>query len=148
MKIRHVSISILAALRLLAQTQGTAEKAPNPYSLEKEAALGKQLAAEVRQRTTPIQNPAAQDYVNRLGNRLASHTDTKVPFTFSVVAEDPCSTTHEPVALPGGYVFVPAALFIAAQDEAEFAGMLAHSIMHVAARHGTRMATPTQKSPA
>lgn len=55
-------------------------------------------------------------------------------FTFSVIAEDACSTMHEPSALPGGYVFVPAALFLAAQDEAEFAGMLAHAMAHIAER--------------
>src|SRR5262249_7330236 len=65
-------------------------------------------------------------------------------FTFSMVGEDPCPTVHEPVALPGGYVFVPAALFLAAQDEAEFAGMLAHTMEHVAERHGTRQATRGQ----
>jgi predicted Zn-dependent protease len=51
------------------------------------------------------------------------------------------STIHEPATLPGGYVFVPAGLFLAAQDEAEFAGMLAHAMGHIALRHGTRQAT-------
>src|SRR5262245_17734472 len=59
-------------------------------------------------------------------------------FTFSVIAEDPCTTVHEPAALPGGYVFVSAALFLAAQNEAEFAGMVAHAIVHIAERHGTQ----------
>lgn len=146
MRVGCIAISVLAGLPLLAQNQPTAGNGINVYSLEKEAALGKQLAAEVRQRTTPIQNPAVQDYVDRLGQRLAAYTDTKVPFTFSVIAEDPCFTVHEPAALPGGYVFVPTALFLAAQDEAEFAGMLAHAMAHIAARHGTRMATRSQIS--
>jgi predicted Zn-dependent protease len=68
--------------------------------------------------------------------------NTKFPFTFSVIADDPCSTIHEPAALPGGYIFVPAALFLAAQDEAEFAGMLTHAMEHVVQGHRPLQATP------
>ena len=67
--------------------------------------------------------------------------DAKFTFKFSVVANDTCQSTHEPASLPGGYVFVPGALFIEANSEAEFAGMLAHSMEHVAERQSTRPGT-------
>src|SRR5437879_13364529 len=134
---------ILAGLALTAtDSVGLAGKGGNFVSLEEEAALGRQLAAEFRKRTTPIDKPTVQNYLDRLGKRLAAHVpDATFPFTFSAIAEDLCPTIHEPAALPGGYVFVPAALFIAAQDEAEFSGLLAHAMEHIAQRHGTRQAT-------
>ena len=104
---------------------------------EKEAALGLHLAAEVRRRTTALENLPIQNYLDRLGQRIAAQfPDPKPPFSFNAIAEDPCPSMHEPVALPGGYVFVPAALFLAARSEAEFAGMLAHAMAHIAKRHG------------
>jgi predicted Zn-dependent protease len=51
------------------------------------------------------------------------------------------NSVHEPAALPGGYIFVPASLILSTQTEAELAGMLAHSMAHIVARHGTRQAT-------
>jgi predicted Zn-dependent protease len=65
-------------------------------------------------------------------------SDAGFPFVFTVTADDNCRVAHEPAALPGGYIFVPAGLLLAAGDEAEFAGMLAHSMEHVAQRHGIR----------
>jgi len=70
-----------------------------------------------------------------------------LPFHFSVMKDDPCPATHEPVALPGGYIFLPAALFLEAHDEAEFAGMLAHSMEHIARRHVTRLASVSGNMP-
>jgi predicted Zn-dependent protease len=127
------AISVLAGLPLFAQNQAT---------VEKQAALGRQLAADFRQHTTAIASPRVQDYVENLGRDLASQMPASpFSFTFSVIAEDPCPALHEPYALPGGYVFVSAALFSAAQDGAEFAGMLAHAMAHVVERRATRQAT-------
>jgi len=125
------AIAILSGLSLFAQGTG-----------EKEAALGRQMAADLGQRTTAIASRSVQEYVEKLGRRLASQMPASpFRFTFSVIAEDSCPAIHEPYALPGGYVFVPSALFSAAQDEAEFAGMLAHAMAHVVERHATRQAT-------
>jgi len=122
------------AVLLLAGLSATAQ-AP----LEKEAALGKQLAAEVRRSTTAMDNPLVQKYLDQLGKKLAAQIpEASFPFTFSAVVEDPCRTTHQPAALPGGYVFVPAALFLAAQDEAEFAGVLARAMEYTQQRPATR----------
>ena len=132
MHARRIAVWMLAGLSLAAQAPpGPAEKGANSYSLQKEAALGRQLAADFRQRTTSIDSPAVHNYLDRLGHGIAAELrDAKLPFTFSLVADDPCRTIHE-----------PAALFAEVRNEAEFAGMLAHAMSHIAARHGTRQAS-------
>ena len=143
----RIAASIVAALPLFAQNQGTPEKGVNFYNSQREAALGKRLADDVLKRTTPIENPTVVAYVDRLGQKLAAHMpESPVRFTFSLIAEDLCPAMHEPSALPGGYLFVPAALFLAARDEAEFAGMLAHAMAHIAARQGNPPSTGGQQT--
>jgi hypothetical protein len=94
-------------------------------------ALGKQMASELQRRTRAIEDTRIKEYVDSLGRRVASAIpETKTPFTFTVIADDPCPTAHERGSLPGGYIFVPAALFLEAQSEAEFAGMLARPMAH------------------
>jgi len=102
----------------------------------KETALGAALAKDMRARTSAVNNDAVQGYVERVGKRLASHAGVKFEWTFAVVTDDLGGSTHEPVPLPGGHIFVPTSLILAAQNEAELAGMLAHSIFHVAERRG------------
>ena len=145
--IRGTVLCLLAGLPSFAQNPTTIGKGVNVYSVEKEAALGKQLAAEFREHTTAFATPSVQQYVENLGQKLASQMPKTVfSFTFGVIAEDPCSTIHEPAALPGGHVSVPAALFVAAQDEAEFAGMLAHAMAHVVNDHGAQQASRRELS--
>jgi predicted Zn-dependent protease len=141
MHVRYASVLILAVLPVAAQEPVRAGDA-NLYSLEKERALGRQLANDIRQKTTAVNSPRVQEYVDHLGQKIASHIQgTRFDYTFNVIADDTSRTTHEPIALPGGVIFIPAALFHGANDEAEFAGMLAHAMEHVAQRHGTRHAT-------
>jgi predicted Zn-dependent protease len=131
----------LAAVTVSAQTPQIG-RGVNFYSVQKEAALGASMAAEFQGQVTPIDSAAVRDFVNRIGSRLSAQIPgAPFPFTFAVIAGDLSSATHEPVALPGGYIFVPAELILAANDEAELAGMLAHSMVHVAERHATRTAT-------
>lgn len=114
----------------------------NFYGYEKEAALGATLAQEIRQRTTPLDSNIVRDYVDRLGRRLTAQLpDAHWTYRFIVIRDAMGGRTHEPIALPGGYIFVPTSLILEAQNEEEFAGMLAHAVVHVAARHGTRSAT-------
>jgi predicted Zn-dependent protease len=109
----------------------------NFYSLEKEIALGKQLAQQVERQSKVINDPVISEYVNRIGQNLVRNSDAKVPFTIKVL-EDP---TVNAFALPGGFFFVQSGLILKADSEAELAGVMAHEIAHVAARHGTRNAT-------
>jgi predicted Zn-dependent protease len=109
----------------------------NFYSLEKEIALGKQLAQQVERGSKVVNDPIVAEYVNRIGQNLVRNSDAKVPFTIKVI-EDP---TVNAFALPGGFFFVQTGLILKADNEAELAGVMAHEIAHVAARHGTRQAT-------
>jgi beta-barrel assembly-enhancing protease len=115
-------------------------KGINFYSLEKEMALGKQLAEEVQRQAKIVDDPLIAEYVNRLGQNLVRNSDAKVPFTFQVID----SEVPNAFALPGGYVFVNTGLIELAEEEDELAGAMAHEIAHVAARHMTREVTKSQ----
>jgi len=112
-------------------------KGVNFYSIEKEIALGKGLAQEVERQAKIIDDPVIAEYVNRLGQNLVRNSDAKVPFTIKVVDTEEVNA----FALPGGFFFVNSGLILKADTEAELAGVMAHEIAHVAARHGTRQAT-------
>src|SRR5579871_5094412 len=112
-------------------------KGVNFYSLEKEIALGKQLANEVERQAKIINEPVISEYVNRVGQNLVRNSDAKVPFTIKVLDTDEVNA----FALPGGFFLVNSGLILKADNEAELAGVMAHEIAHVAARHGTRQAT-------
>ena len=115
-------------------------KGPNFYSLEKEIALGKQLAQEVERSSKLIDDPIVTEYVNRVGQNLARNSDARVPFTIKVIDSDEVNA----FALPGGFFYVNSGLILRAQEESELAGVMAHEISHVAARHGTKNATKGQ----
>ncbi|MCZ2148435.1 MAG: M48 family metallopeptidase [Bryobacterales bacterium] len=112
-------------------------KGVNFYSIEKEIALGKQMAQEVEHEAKIIDDPIVAEYVNRVGQNLVRNSDAKVPFTIKVLDSDEVNA----FALPGGFFFVNSGLILKAESEAELAGVMAHEIAHVAARHGTRQAT-------
>lgn len=112
-------------------------KGVNFYSLEKEIAMGKQLANEVERQAKIIDDPVIAEYVNRVGQNLVRNSDAKVPFTIKVIDSEEVNA----FALPGGFFFVNSGLILKADNEAELAGVMAHEIAHVAARHGTRQAT-------
>lgn len=116
-------------------------KGVNFYSIEKEIALGNQLAIEFRRSTRALASRAALTYVTRIGQRLVAQVGgPPFPYTFAVVADDP-TAIHEVAAFPGGFVFVSSSLILAVKDEDELAGMLAHAIAHIASRDWTRQAT-------
>src|SRR5664279_3265498 len=151
-------VAVLAALSLLTagafaqDKKGDKKKDPeaigdrdvgkgvNFYSIEKEIALGKQLAQEVERQAKIVEDPIIAEYVNRVGQNLVRNSDAKVPFTIKVVDSEEVNA----FALPGGFFFVNSGLLLKADNEAELAGVMAHEIAHVAARHGTRQATRGQ----
>jgi len=100
-------------------------------SLNKEVAIGRQLAAEVDKEAKFIDDPVITEYVNRVGQNIVLHSDAKVPFTIKVIDSDEVNA----FALPGGFFYVNKGLILAADNEAELAGVMAHEIAHVAARH-------------
>jgi predicted Zn-dependent protease len=112
----------------------------NFYSIEKEIALGKSYAQEVEQQAKIVDDPVIAEYVNRVGQNIVRNSDSQVPFVIKVVQDDSVNA----FALPGGFFFVNTGLILKAQTEAELAGVMAHEIAHVAARHGTRQDTKAQ----
>jgi predicted Zn-dependent protease len=110
---------------------------PDFYSLEHEIALGKQLAQEVDRSAKFIDDPVVTEYVNRVAQNLVRNSDAQVPFTIKVIDSDQVNA----FALPGGFFYVNSGLILRADEESEMAGVMAHEIAHVCARHGTRNAT-------
>src|ERR1700693_4227988 len=149
-----ISLALVVAITLVAPSSFAADKKKDPdeignrdvakganfYSLEKEIALGKQLAQEVERQAEIIDHPIVAEYVNRVGQNIVRNSDAKVPFTIKVVEDESVNA----FALPGGFFFVNTGLILSADNEAELAGVMAHEIAHVAARHGTRQATRGQ----
>ena len=100
-------------------------------SVEKEVRLGQQLAYEAEKQMKLVDDPIVTEYINRVGQNLVLHSDAKVPFTIKVVDTDEVNA----FALPGGFFYVNRGLIMAADNESELAGVMAHEIGHVAARH-------------
>lgn len=112
----------------------------NWYSLEREIAMGKEYAQMIEASVKLVNDPVVNEYVNRVGQNLVRNSDAKVPFTIKVVDDDSINA----FALPGGFFYVNSGLILAADEEAELAGVMAHEIAHVAARHATRQMTRGQ----
>src|SRR5205823_13757423 len=112
-------------------------KGINFYSIEKEIGMGKQMAQEVERQAKIVDDPIIAEYVNRIGQNLVRNSDAKVPFTIKVIDSEEINA----FALPGGFFFVNTGIVLNAENEAEMAGVMAHEIAHVAARHGTRQAS-------
>jgi predicted Zn-dependent protease len=106
-------------------------------SIEKEVRLGRQIAAEVDRQAKFVEDPLITEYVNRVGQNIVLHSDSKVPFTIKVIDSDEVNA----FALPGGFFYVNRGLILAADNEAELAGVMAHEIAHVAARHAVENQT-------
>src|SRR6266849_88127 len=109
----------------------------NWYSLESEIRMGKEYAQQVEASVKLIQDPVVTEYVNRIGQNLVRNSDAQVPFTIKVIDSDEVNA----FALPGGFFYVNSGLILAADEESELAGVMAHEIAHVAARHMTRQMT-------
>jgi len=98
---------------------------------EKEVKMGRMLAAQVDKEAKFVDDPIITEYVNRVGQNIVLHSDAKVPFTIKVIDSDEVNA----FALPGGFFYVNKGLILAADNEAELAGVMAHEIAHVCARH-------------
>lgn len=144
MKSRHALISLatvlaLGILPLAAQAQkddpdaiGTRKVAHKSIiSEQKEIAYGKEMSQQVDHQSKLVTDPVLNEYVNRVGQNLARNSDLKVPLTIKVI-DDP---TINAFALPGGFLYVNTGVIKSADEESQLAGVLAHEMAHVAARH-------------
>jgi predicted Zn-dependent protease len=111
--------------------------AGNWYSLESEIRMGREYAQIVDSQIKLLDDPMVTEFVNRLGQNLVRNSDAQVPFTIKVIDSEEVNA----FSLPGGFLYVHSGLILAADDEAELAGAMAHEIAHVAARHATRQMT-------
>jgi beta-barrel assembly-enhancing protease len=109
----------------------------NWYSTESEIKMGKMYASEIEKSTKFITDPVVTEYVNRVGQNIVKNSDCKVPFTIKVIDSDEINA----MALPGGFFYVNSGLILAADEEAELAGVMAHETAHVCAHHAAREMT-------
>ena len=109
----------------------------NWYSTETEMKEGKSVSMELEKSVKFINDPVVTEYVNRIGQNIVKNSDAKVPFTIRVIDSDVINA----MALPGGFFYVNSGLILAADNEAELAGVMAHEISHVAAHHQMREQT-------
>jgi len=112
----------------------------NWYSIESDIKMGKQYAMMVDSSSKMVSDPVVTEYVNRLGQNLVRNSDAQVPFVFKIIDSDVVNA----MSLPGGFFYVDSATILAADGEAELAGVMAHEIAHVCARHATRQMTRAQ----
>jgi predicted Zn-dependent protease len=112
----------------------------NWYSLDKQIAMGKNYSNEVETTSKLITDPELTEFINRLGQNLVRNSDSQVPFTIKIIDSDDINA----FALPGGFFYVDSGLILAADNEAELAGVMAHEIAHVAACHAARENTRSQ----
>src|SRR3989454_4269881 len=137
---RTVLVCVLLIASSLAQGPTTFHPGFNFFSRQQDVQLGQESAAQVRRQMQIVKDPFMNDYVNRVGRKLANTPEARAsgfPFTFEVVA-DPSINAF---ALPGGPMFINTGLLKAVDNEAELAGVMGHEMSHVILRHGTNQAS-------
>src|ERR1700723_1766873 len=112
----------------------------NWYTVEGQVARGRVYAQQIESQIKLVNDPVITEYVNRVGQNLVRNSDAQVPFTIKVIDSDVVNA----MALPGGFFYVNSGLILAADEEAEVAGVMAHEIAHVAACHVAREITRSQ----
>jgi predicted Zn-dependent protease len=112
----------------------------NWYTVEGQVARGRVYAQQIEAQVKLVNDPVVTEYVNRIGQNLVRNSDAQVPFTIKVIDSDVVNA----MALPGGFFYVNSGLILAADEEAEMAGVMAHEIAHVAACHYGREMTRAQ----
>ncbi len=109
----------------------------NWFSTDWEIRNGKQYSVEIEKQSHLVTDPVVNEYVNRVGQNIVKNSDCKVPFTIKVLDADEINA----MALPGGFFYVNSGLILAADEEAELAGVMAHETAHVCAHHAARTMT-------
>jgi predicted Zn-dependent protease len=148
MFLRNILLTLMAAAALTGPVAAREPGQPfkpgfNLFSKEQDVQAGQQAAQQVRQQYQVVDNPALQDYVRRVGNRLANTptgSDSGFKFTFTVLND----ASVNAFALPGGPMFIFTGLLKAVDNEAQLAGVMAHEMSHVILRHGTHEASKAQ----
>jgi beta-barrel assembly-enhancing protease len=106
---------------------------PNWISLDREVELGHQISAEFEQSARLVEDPVIVEYVDRVGQNIVRHSDARFPFYIKVVDTDEVNA----FAFPGGFFYINKGVILAAENESELVGVIAHEISHITARHAT-----------
>lgn len=110
----------------------------NVLTTEEEVELGRQFDEKIQKEMPILDAPAINEYLQDVVDQLAQHSvRTDLEYRVRVVDSEEVNA----FAVPGGFLYVNVGLLRAARDEAELAGVLAHEIGHVAARHGAKALT-------
>lgn len=141
-RIRRVICTLVALMLLIPAMPAVAQTKVKPgwniFSPAQDVEIGRQSAVEAEQQLPLLRDARANDYINRLGQRLAaSAPGEKYPYTFKLVNQSDINA----FALPGGPIYINRGTIESAANEAELAGVVAHEIAHVVLRHGTNQAS-------
>jgi predicted Zn-dependent protease len=131
----------------------TVVKAPsNKYSVQYDIQVGDQVAELINKNSRFVEDEETVDLVNKLGNRLIEKASLKwqgrfdflsqFKFSFKIIDTPQVNA----FALPGGHIYVTKGLIIAAKNEADLAGAMAHEVSHVLLRHGTANLTKAESN--
>lgn len=139
-----VSRPLLTLMLAVSLTAGVAEAQTkinpgwNMFSAQQDVEIGAQSAAAAERQLPMVRDTAVENYVNRIGQKLAVNAGgPKFQYRFRVVNASDINA----FALPGGYIYLNRGIIENARNEGEVAGVLAHEIAHSALRHGTHQAS-------
>jgi predicted Zn-dependent protease len=137
--IRNILVSLGLAVTLAScATSGVNKGDFNLVSMDQERAMGQQINAEVHQQYQVIDDPQMVAYLKSLGDQIAKAAKVSPDEFHYHIVKDPAVNAF---AIPGGHVYVNTGLIEAAANESELAGVMAHEMGHVIARHGTEQLT-------
>jgi len=113
----------------------TGEQEAYYYSTDKEVQMGQAIAKEVSKEYKEAQDPLMQKRVEDIGKKIAAVSDRKeINYHFFVLDEDDINA----VSLPGGYVYIFKGLIEKVSNDDELAGVIAHEVGHIVARHSIK----------
>ena len=142
----RLSLSVFALLMAAAvvgcsKNPVTREREFVPFSTSHEIETGRKYYRPTQQAQGGQYkaDPALNEYVKRVGHRVAKVSDRKLPYEFVVLN----NSIPNAWALPGGKIAINRGLLLEMENEAELAAVLAHEVVHAAARHGAQAMTAT-----
>ncbi len=135
-------LKVVAVCTVLIYLHGSAGVSLASFTIQDEKKLGKEFYEKLRDKDVLITDPKVTDYIDRIGKLLLAHIDQSFfDYTFSIID----SPAINAFATPGGYIYVYRGLIGLTEEESQLAGVLAHEIGHIKARHIAQMIENSQK---
>lgn len=137
------SIARLRSTFILGLAAGvTISSASCSISRSDEVQLGQQASADINRQLPIVEDPVVHNYINRLGNRIAAHTERDFNYQFYVVNIEEVNA----FAVPGGFIYINRGVIERSRNMSELAGVMAHEIAHVDRRHGAAQLERVQRA--